>query len=75
MASQDDKRAGQPEALGIIQQAAMATVAPVETKGTSPRYLEVLVGTWRYLLAQWFPWDSRHDGGTDSTREWEEWGA
>ena len=45
MASQDDVRAGQPEALGIIQQAAMATVAPVETKGTSPRYLEVPAGS------------------------------
>ena len=50
MASQDDKRAGQPEALGIIQQAAMATVAPVETKvqGTL-RYLEVPGGTCYFI--------------------------
>jgi len=49
---------GQPEALGIIQQAAVATVVPVETKGTSPRYC-------RYLL-QWYPWhhERGHDGGT-----------
>ena len=46
----------------------MATVAPVETKGTygiCPRYLGVLGDTWWYLL-QWYPGhqDSRHDGGT-----------
>ena len=36
----------------------MATVVPVETRGTSPRYLG-------YLL-QWYPWhhESGHDGGT-----------